>query len=150
MSSITLKGGSMNLREARMGDALPAMTLDPITRTTLALYCGASNDHHPMHVDIDFAKSVGLGDVIGHGMLSMAYVARYVNHLAPPRDLRALSCRFVDVTRVGDVPTLTSEVLDVTTGSLKDLLRLSVTMGNQHGVVQIRAHATIALPSQDS
>ena len=30
-----------------------------ITRTTLALYAGASGDHNPMHIDIDFAKKAG-------------------------------------------------------------------------------------------
>ena len=32
----------------------------PITRTMLALYAGASGDHNPIHIDIDFAKKAGL------------------------------------------------------------------------------------------
>ena len=43
-----------------------------ITRTTLALYAGASGDHNPMHIDIDFAKKAGFPDVFAQGMLVMA------------------------------------------------------------------------------
>ena len=56
----------------QVGDTLPPLALPPLTRHTLALYCGASGDHNPIHVDIDFARSAGLPDVIAHGMLSAA------------------------------------------------------------------------------
>ena len=39
---------------------LPALTCRPITRTTLALFAGASGDHNPIHVDIDFARKSGM------------------------------------------------------------------------------------------
>jgi acyl dehydratase len=44
------------LTQLKTGDTLPPLTLPPLTRTTLALYCGASGDHNPIHVDIDFAR----------------------------------------------------------------------------------------------
>ena len=56
---------------ADAGTAWPALKLPPVTRLTLALYCGASGDHNPLHVDQDFAREAGLGDVIAHGMLVM-------------------------------------------------------------------------------
>ena len=39
-----------------VGDSLEPMTHNPISRTTLALFAGASGDHNPIHIDIDFAK----------------------------------------------------------------------------------------------
>ena len=68
------------------GDALPALQLPPITRHTLALYCGASGDHNPIHVDIDFAKAAGMPDVFAHGMLSAAWLARVLTNWVPQRD----------------------------------------------------------------
>lgn len=59
-----------------VGTELPALEIEKITRTTLALFGGASGDHNPMHIDIDVAKSAGLEDVFAHGMLSMAYLGR--------------------------------------------------------------------------
>lgn len=40
--------------EIQVGDTLPALNLPPISRTTLALFAGASGDHNPIHIDIGF------------------------------------------------------------------------------------------------
>ncbi|MCH2292471.1 MAG: dehydratase, partial [SAR324 cluster bacterium] len=45
--------------EVQVGDEIPLLSNPPITRHTLALYCGASGDHNPIHVDIDYAKESG-------------------------------------------------------------------------------------------
>ena len=58
------------------GHVLPGLNFGPITRTTLALYAGASGDHNPAHIDSDFAKAAGLPDVFAHGMLSFGVLAR--------------------------------------------------------------------------
>lgn len=55
------------------GDTLD-LTVPKITRTTLALYAGASGDHNPVHIDMDACAAVGIPDVFAHGMLSMAYL----------------------------------------------------------------------------
>jgi acyl dehydratase len=49
-----------------------------IDRELLKRYADASGDHNPIHQDEEFAKSVGLPDVIAHGMLTMALVGKYV------------------------------------------------------------------------
>lgn len=55
------------------------MTFAPIsyvvTREMLIDYARASGDHNPIHQDEAFAKSVGLPDVIAHGMLTMGLAA---------------------------------------------------------------------------
>ena len=47
----------------QVGDALPAVQLPAVNRTTLALFAGASGDHNPIHIDIDFARRAGMPDV---------------------------------------------------------------------------------------
>ena len=73
----------------------------PITRHQLALYCGASGDHNPIHVDLDFAKKAGFPDVFTHGMLVMAYLGQALTDAVPPRRLRSFSTRFVAITQLG-------------------------------------------------
>lgn len=53
-----------------------------LNRALLKQYADASGDQNPIHQDEAFAKSVGLPDVIAHGMLTMALVGRYVSELA--------------------------------------------------------------------
>ena len=85
-----------------VGDALPAFDLPPVSRLGLALYCGASGDHNPIHVDIDFAKSAGMPDVFAHGMLSMAWLGRLLTNWVPQTALRDYSVRFAAITQVGE------------------------------------------------
>lgn len=53
-----------------------------IDRQLLRKYADASGDQNPIHQDEVFAKSVGLPDVIAHGMLTMALVGKYVSDWA--------------------------------------------------------------------
>ena len=59
------------------GDVLPAQTF-PIRRVDLVKYAGASGDFNPIHWNERFAQSVGLPDVIAHGMFTMAEAVRVV------------------------------------------------------------------------
>ena len=59
-----------------IGERIVHKKFPPITRHRLALYCGASGDHNPIHVDLDFAKKAGFPDVFSHGMLVMAYLGQ--------------------------------------------------------------------------
>jgi len=53
-----------------------------VDRAMLKAYADASGDQNPIHQDEAFAKSVGLPNVISHGMLTMALVGNYVTQLA--------------------------------------------------------------------
>lgn len=53
-----------------------------VNRALLKQYADASGDQNPIHQDESFAKSVGLPDVIAHGMLTMALVSKYVSEIA--------------------------------------------------------------------
>jgi len=60
-----------------VGDELPEREY-LLTRETLVKYAGASGDFNVIHWDERAAKAAGLPDVIAHGMLTMAEVARLV------------------------------------------------------------------------
>jgi acyl dehydratase len=59
-------------------------------------YAGASGDFNPIHIDVDFAKQVGLPSNILHGLYTMAQVARANVNAAggDPRRLKRLSVQF--------------------------------------------------------
>jgi acyl dehydratase len=59
-------------------------------------YAGASGDFNPIHIDVEFARQVGLPSNILHGLYSMAQVARACTQAAggDPRSLRRLSVQF--------------------------------------------------------
>ena len=63
------------------GTELPPVTY-PATRLSLVKYCGASGDFNVIHWNERVARSVGLPDVIAHGMFTMAQAGRYVTDWA--------------------------------------------------------------------
>ena len=128
-----------------VGDSIPALVLAPVTRIALALYCGASGDHNPLHVDIDFARKAGLPDVIAHGMLSMAYLGRAVTHWAPQRCLRQYGVRFAAMTQVGDVITCSGKVTEKMAAGGERRVRLALEARNQRGEVTLLGNAVVAL-----
>jgi len=77
------------------GDRLPELRVTPDAGLTKR-YAEASGDPNPIHIDEEFARSVGLPGCILHGLYSMAQVARAHSALADgdPRALRSLSVQF--------------------------------------------------------
>jgi acyl dehydratase len=53
-----------------------------VNRAALVRYANASGDQNPIHQDEAFAKSVGLENVIAHGMFTMGLVGQYVSEIA--------------------------------------------------------------------
>ena len=70
--------------DIEVGAELDAVSY-PVTRLSLVQYCGASGDFNVIHWNERIAKSVGLPDVIAHGMFTMAQAGRYVTDWAGPK-----------------------------------------------------------------
>ena len=126
-------------------DTLPELTVPPISRETLASYASASGDDNPIHLDPHVAVAAGLDDVIAHGMLSMAYLARVVTTWMPQSRLRSLRARFVAPTPVGAQPTCTGRVSGVSDVDGEQLVRVVLTVRLSDGTTTVRGEALIAL-----
>ena len=68
-------------RMIEVGTVLPERVFE-IDRELLVAYANASGDQNPIHQNEEFALSVGLPNVIAHGMLTMALVGKYVTDWA--------------------------------------------------------------------
>jgi acyl dehydratase len=90
--------------DVAVGTELPARSF-PVSRETLVRYAGASGDFNPIHWNDRFARSVGLPDVIAHGMFTMAEAARVVTDwLGDPGALIEFGVRFTKPVVVPDTP----------------------------------------------
>ncbi|WP_405904156.1 MaoC/PaaZ C-terminal domain-containing protein [Streptomyces sp. NBC_00656] len=115
------------------------LELPKITRTTLALYAGASGDHNPMHIDLDVAKSAGMDDVFAHGMLNMAYLGRLLTENFAQERIRSYQVRFTAITPLFAKPVATATVAKVEDG----LTYLDLTMALGDGTVTLAGTAVI-------
>ena len=128
----------------KVGDEIPDLKIPPVSRHTLALYCGASGDHNPIHVDLDYAKSAGLDDVIAHGMLSAGYLARMLTDWVPQSAIRSINNRFTAMTHIGDSVTCTGKIVEKFEKGNEKLVRLEMQV-HTHEAQTIIAEAVIAL-----
>ena len=128
----------------KVGDEIPALKIPPVSRHTLALYCGASGDHNPIHVDLDYAKSAGLDDVIAHGMLSAGYLARMLTNWVPQSTIRSINNRFTAMTHIGDSVKCTAKVVEKFETGNEKLVRLEMQAHTVEAQTVI-AEAVIAL-----
>jgi acyl dehydratase len=133
------------LNKVKVGDNLPAHVSPEISRHVLALFCGASGDHNPMHVDIDFAQSFGMPDVFVHGMLSMAYLAQLLTRWVPQGQMRALSARFIAITPVHATVVCTGKVIEIFSVDGERRARLDINARTDSGVHTLAGEAVIGL-----
>lgn len=101
------------------GDPIPELKVMP-DKYLPHRYAGASGDFNPIHIDTEFAQSVGLPRNILHGLYSMAQVAR-ANVLAAggdPRSLRRLSVQFRGMGVPEEEITVTGTVREERDGRL--------------------------------
>jgi acyl dehydratase len=136
---------TLSYDQIQVGDALPAFTTEPISRLTLALYCGASGDHNPIHVDTDFAKAAGQADVFAHGMLSMAYLGRLLTSWVPQTALREYGVRFVAITQVHAQVRCEGRVTEKFEQGGERRVRVELSTTDQHGQTKLAGDAVIAL-----
>ena len=82
------------MAELQVGSDIPEVRVTPDRYLTVR-YAGASGDFNPIHIDEEFARSVGLPGRILHGLWTMAQVARAQTEAAGgPQHLRRLSVQF--------------------------------------------------------
>jgi acyl dehydratase len=128
-----------------VGDRVVHKQFPPITRHRLALYCGASGDHNPIHVDIDFAKASGFPDVFSHGMLVMGYLGQALSDAFAPSRIRAFSTRFAAITQVGAELTCEGAITELFEAGGERRARLALTTRDQNGEVKLAGEAVVAL-----
>ncbi|MFJ4291838.1 MaoC family dehydratase [Cupriavidus sp. NPDC089707] len=130
----------------QVGDVLPTLTLPPVDRRMLALFAGASGDHHPIHIDLDYARRAGMPDVFAHGMLGMAWLGRLLTGWAPQAQLRRFDARFQGITHLGNAIRCSGRVVEKLEVNGERCVRIAVQSANQFGQTKIAGEALVALP----
>jgi acyl dehydratase len=131
------------------GAELPPVTY-PVSRLSLVKYCGASGDFNVIHWNERIAKSVGLPDVIAHGMFTMAQAGRFVTDWAGPQAVVTdFGVRFSSMVVVPDDDA--GATIDVS-GQVEEKLddnrvTIALTARSAGTKVLTRARAVVRLPS---
>ena len=139
---------SVTYESVAAGDELPPATF-PVNRLSLVKYCGASGDFNVIHWNERIARSVGLPNVIAHGMFTMAQAGRYVTGWAG--DAGALVEFGVRFSAPVVVPDDDAGAQIEVTGTVEEkrdgnLVVLALTARSGGAKVLSRARAVVRLP----
>ncbi len=131
-----------------VGDELPGQTFT-LTRLDLVRYCGASGDFNTIHWNQRVAVEVGLPDVIAHGMLTMATVARVVTDwTGDPGAIVEYGVRFtrpvpVPDDGVGAAVEVTAKIVEIRDEEQTAVVDITAKVAGQ--TVLARARAVVRL-----
>jgi acyl dehydratase len=134
--------------DVKPGDELAPASY-PVTRLSLVKYCGASGDFNTIHWNERIARSVGLPNVIAHGMFTMAEAGRYVTDWAGPGAVVVdYGVRFSSPVVVPDDDTGASIELSGTVEEKLDDNRVVLALTARSGDTKVltRARAVVRLP----
>jgi acyl dehydratase len=133
--------------DVTVGDELPPVTY-PVTRLSLVMYAGASGDFNVIHWNERIARSVGLPNVIAHGMFTMAQAGRYVTDwTGDPGAVEEFGVRFSSMVVVPDDDTGASIEVSARVEEKLDGSRvvLALTARSAEAKVLTRARAVVRL-----
>ncbi|WP_018133305.1 MaoC family dehydratase [Effusibacillus pohliae] len=134
-------------RQFQPGDTIGPLVKPPVTKTQLVMYSGASGDFNPIHTVDEFAKEAGLGGVIAHGMLTMAFVGQVLTDtIGLAGDLRKFGVRFTGMVRPGDVITCQGRVTETRMEGEQQVVSCEVWASTQNGDQVVAGQAEFAVP----
>jgi acyl dehydratase len=134
---------SCTLATAEIGETVGDRSFGPLGREDLRRYSEASGDGNPLHLDADFARQAGFGDVIVHGMLGMALLGRLVTECLPSYQLKFFRARFRHIIPVGQIINCTARL----ESRSDNAATLTLAASDGKGLIMIEGTAVVtALP----
>lgn len=122
------------LKDLQVGESLPEIILEPVSRLTLIKYAGASGDYNPIHTIDEEARKAGLPGIIAHGMWTMGNLAKLFTPYFAEGFLEDFSIRFRGMVFLNDVITLRAIVKE----KQENILKFNVSAINQQGIAVLK------------
>ena len=86
-----------------------------ITKKDIKIFSNLSGDKNPIHINQSYAKKMGFGKIVAHGMLSESFISAIIGNFLPgPGSLWAeKKIKFLKIVREADIINLESEVVEI-------------------------------------
>ena len=132
--------------ELAVGDGIEVSRL--VTARDVELFAVVSGDHHPLHLDPEYAATTQFGECIGHGMLIGAFVSAVIGLEFPGPGTVYLgqNLEFRSPIFLGDTLTIALQV--ESKHPKKPWITLSLSVKNQEGKEVCRGESRVIAPTQ--
>lgn len=134
-------------RAMQNGAALPEFVDEPVTRTGIVRYQGASGDFNPIHHDDEYARRSGFPTVFSVGMFHAGILGSYLADLFGPHAVRRFKVEFREQVWPDDVITYGAVVRASREGDGDKAAEIDLELAatRQSGGTHLRAWATVAV-----
>ncbi len=133
--------------DVAQGTALPPLVKETSV-TQLVEYAGASRDFYIIHHDRDYARSVGLPDIIIQGSLKAAFLGQLVTDwIGEWGTLKQLAVQYRGIDVPGKPLTAKGTVIKKYVQDGANYVECEIWIENQNGERTTRGTATVVLPS---
>lgn len=128
----------------RIGDTLPDLAIAPIDCASVQEYAAASSDDNRLHLDDDYARSIGLAGAVVHGSYVMGLTERLLRNWSPAIEVRRIGFQFVRPVAHGTALLITGRIaeLDANRASIR------VTVRGADNAIRCIGMAECILPPQ--
>jgi len=140
----------VNFRELEVGDMLPSVEKDPVTKTQLVRYAGASGDFNPLHTDDAVAQKAGLKGVIAQGLLIMGFVGQAITSWVPKHHLKRFQVRFKGMTFPGDTISVSATVTEKVSEGENFRIVCHTEAKDQNGEIKLSGQFEVLAPIDPS
>ncbi|PKH10694.1 MaoC/PaaZ C-terminal domain-containing protein [Planomicrobium sp. MB-3u-38] len=130
--------------QIEVGETLPVIGLEPVSRLDLIKYAGASGDFNPIHTIDEEAERAGLPGIIAHGMWTMGNLAKLFTPYLDEGFIETYSIRFKGMVFLSDVISLQAELKEKESGRLI----FEVAAANQDGKRVLSGQVAFSLAIQ--
>lgn len=127
----------------KVGDALPPVTIDNVSRPDFVRYAGASGDFVPLHYDQTFVEAAGIPTVFAQGMWTAGCLSRCLTDYAGAGNVRRFKVRFARQVWPGDTLTCRGKVTGKGESGGDKLIEGEVEVVNQKGEAAVRGNFAV-------
>jgi acyl dehydratase len=127
----------------KVGDSLPTVTIENVSRPDFVRYAGASGDFVPLHYDQTFVEASGIPTVFAQGMWTAGCLSRCLTDYAGAGNVRHFKVRFARQVWPGDTLTCRGKVTAKNEKNGEKLIEGEVEVANQKGETTVRGNFAV-------
>ncbi len=128
----------------KVGDAIPTITIDGVSRPDFVRYAGASGDFVPLHYDQTFVEAAGIPTVFAQGMWTAGCLSRCLTDYAGAGNVRRFKVRFARQVWPGDTLTCRGKVTNKLERNGEKVVEGELEVLNQKGEATVKGNFAVA------
>jgi len=127
----------------KVGDAIPTIVIEGVSRPDFVRYAGASGDFVPLHYDQTFVEAAGIPTVFAQGMWTAGCLSRCLTDYAGAGNVRRYKVRFARQVWPGDTLTCRGTVTNKTERNGERVVEGDVEVVNQKGETTVKGNFAV-------